>query len=134
MDEVTAKLYEERFIGTKVEEWKVERLLDSGKSAAVFLAHSKGQDYAIKIFDLDTVKRFGYDIQHERLQHEIDLKRHGIPNLVEILGGGEHIRDGVIYFFIVMPFLEGQNLRKFIASTSYDQTFIASVTTTLLDV
>jgi serine/threonine protein kinase len=133
MDEVTAKLYEDRSKGTRIEEWEIERLLDSGKSAAVFLGHSKGQEYALKIFDLETVKRYGYEVQQQRLENELLLKAHGIPNLVEILGGGEHERDGVRYFYIVMPFLEGQNLRRFIASTKYDQSFIAKVLTTLLD-
>ena len=74
MDDVTAKLYEDRFKGTRIDEWEIERLLDSGKSAAVFLAHSKGQDFAIKVFDLETVKRYGYEVQRHRLENELSLR------------------------------------------------------------
>jgi serine/threonine-protein kinase RIO1 len=79
--EVTLK--DKRFCGLII-----KKLLNNGKSAAVFLAEdAMDQKVALKIFDNEMIDRFGHELQEKRIQQEIALKGHDIPNLVKILDG-----------------------------------------------
>jgi serine/threonine protein kinase len=115
--------------------YTITEQINNGKSAAVFKGFDKENiPVAIKIFDNDLIERFGHEIQETRIKQEIELVGHKIPNLVKIYNGGKQSVDGHDYYYIVMQFLEGTNLKEFIHSNEYDHTFLKKVIATLLDI
>lgn len=103
----------------------IEKLLNNGKSAAVFKAVGPGgANVALKIFDNDFLQRYGFDVQEKRINQEIALKNRGIKGLIEILDGGcEKIGD-TVYFFITMAFIDGKNIKEYISDCTYADPFI----------
>jgi serine/threonine protein kinase len=136
MNEVMAKKYETRFLGKIIEGYTIGNLIDYGKSAAVFKAEDKdGIPAAFKIFDNEIIERFGKEQQTRRIVQEISLRNHGIENLVQIHGGGEFNDDGEIFLFIVMEFLQGQNLKKYLLQNkAQPEVFAKILFKTLYDV
>lgn len=76
--------------------------------------NSSGMKVAVKIFDNELAERFGHKIQDRRIQQEIGLKNHGIPNLISIEDGGQQELNGERYYYIVMDYIDGDNLKGFI--------------------
>jgi len=130
MDRAKASSYAKAFSGHLLDRFQISDLLNYGNSAAVFRAISDGKEYAVKIFDTD----FDDGIEGKRIEQEISLKGHGIPNLVEIIDGGKYELEGESYYYIVMPLLDGKNLKQYIQAEHYDQDFITKVVATLLQV
>jgi serine/threonine protein kinase len=115
MNAAMASIYEARFKGNTYKDYRIGNLIDCGKSAAVFKAEDRdGNAFAFKIFDNEMIERFGKDEQTRRIYHEISLQNHGIPNLVKIQGGGEFLDGGETFLYIVMEFLPGQNLKRYL--------------------
>ena len=114
MDNIKALAIENELKGKKIDNWEILNLIDHGKSAAVFKAKNGDNFSAVKIFDDELIERYGDSTQIQRIEREISLigKKH--ENLIEILGGGvdEHTRN----HFIIMKYLEGENLKKSINS------------------
>lgn len=112
MDEVKAKEWEVKFRGQAIDGWKIESLIDHGKSAAVFKVASEdhGKLAALKIFDDELIQRYGDETQLERIERELSLKGQSHANMVGILGGGFHAESGNHY--IVMDYLDGPSLSK----------------------
>lgn len=110
MDQVKAEQLFERLNGQLVDGWLIKRLIDHGKSAAVFFAERDGAAAAVKIFDADLIERYGDEAQIGRIQRELALIGHTHPNVVSIFGGGCD-KDKSLYY-IIMEFVEGDNLRK----------------------
>ena len=94
MDKIKAKKLETLIAGQTIAGYTIERLVNNGKSAAVFKACKDGKLYAFKIFDNDLIERFGHEIQQKRIDKEIGLKGHVINNLVKIFDGGNTKIDG----------------------------------------
>lgn len=134
MDKTKASSYESLFKGRQIDRWTVSELIGFGKSAAVLRGVAEGKSYALKVFDTDLDERFGHEIQLKRVEQEISLKSHGIPNLIDIVDGGQFDQEGQVYHYIVMPHVEGKNLKHFIQTESYNQEFIVRTLTVLLDV
>ena len=135
MDEHKAKEVESRLKGKPFRYCTITELINFGKSAAVFRGtNAKDENVAIKIFDDSLVERFGHEIQERRIEQEIELRGHTIPNLVRILDGGNEEIDETRYWFIVMEFVRGQNLKQFISSSEYDNAFIKNVVKVLFSV
>ncbi|MGB3416861.1 MAG: protein kinase [Mesorhizobium sp.] len=109
MDEVKAKEWDDRFRGTKIEDWTIESVIDHGKSAAVFRASGPDGKAAVKIFDDDLIKRFGDHIQLGRIKRELSLIGQTHSNMVRLLGGGLHEDK---HHYIVMEYLDGPSLSK----------------------
>jgi serine/threonine protein kinase len=130
MDRAKAATYERLFKGKLIDRFEISDLINHGKSAAVFRSTSGGEQYAVKIFDTD----FDDEIEGKRIEQEMSLKGHGIRNLVEIIDGGKYEVDGESYYYVVMPLLDGKNLKQHIQTEQYDQNFIAKVTAILLQV
>lgn len=112
MDEVKAKEWEAKFRGQAIDGWKIESLIDHGKSAAVFKAASEdhGKLVALKIFDDELIQRYGDETQLKRIERELSLKGLNHPHMVGILGGGFHTQSRNHY--IVMDYLDGPSLSK----------------------
>jgi serine/threonine protein kinase len=135
MDRNKAKQLESNLKGNNFHGLTIVKLINNGKSAAVFLATQPDKSkVALKIFDNDIIDRYGQEIQVQRIQQEISLKAHSIPGLIEILDGGKEIIGDTNYFFIVMSFVEGMNLYEYINSESYPESFVKKVAVTLFEV
>lgn len=135
MDTYKAKQLEQILKGQKFLNYEIIKLFDNGKSAAVFKAKGlDGNFYAVKIFDNDLIERFGHEIQEKRIEQEISLKGHKIPNLVKIIDGGKTQIGFNEYYYIVMEFINGQNLKQFISSGTYDNSFLRKVVETLFNI
>ena len=127
MDRLKSIELEKRIKNKIISGFKVLKLINNGKSAAVFKAEKGSEIFALKIFDNEMVERFGHEIQIKRITQEISLKNHEISNLVKIYEGGSTIVDNEKYYFIVMEFISGLNLKDFILNKTYDQSFIIKV-------
>src|ERR1700694_2583923 len=79
----------DNLIGQTVGDWKLEKFVNAGKSAAVFRGVKASEIAAVKIFDPALVEEFGRDSQLNRILRELTLRGHGHPNLVKIFDGGE---------------------------------------------
>jgi serine/threonine protein kinase len=135
MDHSKAKELETRLKDRQFLDYKILGLINYGKSAAVFRAtDTHGNFVAIKVFDNELVERFGHEIQLKRINDEINLTGHQIPHLVEIIAGG-HEKVGESYFYyIIMAFIDGKNLKEFIASETYGNDFVKNVVKVLFEV
>lgn len=109
-----SKLKNQIFFG-----YNIIKLINNGKSAAVFKAEKGGDQYALKIFDNELIERFGHEIQNKRIEQEISLKKHNIPNLIRIYEGGNTLIGEETHYFLVMEFIDGLNLKQFIEEIDY---------------
>jgi len=134
MDPKKAEQLYENVKGIQIEETTIEALIDSGKSAAVFRGKKDDNLFAIKIFDNDIVRKDDFEIQQQRINLELSLKDHKIPNLIKIIGGGETTIKGTEYYYLIMEYIEGKNLKKYIETESIDEKFIVKVANILIDV
>jgi serine/threonine protein kinase len=113
----------------------IYKLIDNGKSAAVFKGERNDSHFAIKIFDNDNiVQKYGASIQQQRIDLELSLKDHNIPNLVKIIGGGHKPINGFTYYYLIMEYIEGTNLRNYIKYNELSIEFIVKVIRTLVTV
>lgn len=131
MDSLIAKQLENELQGKTLHGYVVGELLNNGKSAAVFKATKHGFTFALKVFDNELVERFGHEIQTKRIEQEIALKNHDIKNLVKIHEGGSTTVEGSTYYYIIMDFIDGMNLKDFITTQTYDESFVKNVLKTL---
>lgn len=110
MDRVKAEEWETQLRGKNVGGYEVEKLIDNGKSAAVFLAHKDGIRVALKIFDDELIARYGDKAQLARIEQELKLVEVSHPNMVKILAGG--VDELTKNHYLVMEYLDGRNLKK----------------------
>ena len=108
MDKIKALDWELKLTGSLIGGFEIVRLIDHGKSAAVFLGQRDTEAAAIKIFDDELLEKYGDDTQIERIKRELTLVGHTHPNLVKILGGGVDAITNSHY--VIMEFLDGPNL------------------------
>lgn len=127
MDKLKSLELEKQIKGQSIGGFKVLKLINNGKSAAVFKAEKDGVFFALKIFDNDLVERFGHEIQTKRIEQEIALKNHSIPNLVKIFEGGNTTLYGQKYYFLIMELISGSNLMDYIKTNDYEQNFVIKV-------
>lgn len=104
--------------GTAVGGWTIRKLVDSGKSAVVFVATKKAHRAALKVFDPELVERYGFQTQLSRIRLELSLKGAQHPNLVEIYDGGHCPNSG--YLFVAMEFMHGTPLSKLLPTIPRD--------------
>jgi serine/threonine protein kinase len=135
MDKHKAKRLELSFKDSSFMGYKIIELINHGKSAAVFKAMDNSGNYvAIKIFDNELVEKFGHEIQEERISKEISLINHKILNLVRIIQGGNTIFEADKYYYIIMEFVPGFNLKQYIQKYDIDNNFIIKVVKSLFNV
>lgn len=77
------------FWGKSVGGWKIQKFINHGKSAVVFLAEKDGGQAALKVFEPEIVDRFGWDSQLKRIERERSLIGKIQPNLVSSYDGGD---------------------------------------------
>jgi serine/threonine protein kinase len=127
MNKLKAISLKKEIKGTTLNGYEVIELINNGKSAAVFKVKKENDFFALKIFDNELIERFGHEIQTKRIEQEIALKNHDIDNLVKIYEGGNTTLGSQTCYYIVMELIDGDNLKDFIKSNSYDQDFIIKV-------
>ncbi len=108
MDRHSAEKLTADLLGQTVGGWLLEKYINHGKSAVVFLASKDAQSAALKVFDPGTVHRYGRDAQRKRIERERSLIGKSHPNLVRVYDGGE---QGDL-FFVVMEHFDGKNLAE----------------------
>jgi len=121
LDEVKAKVLEKSLIGKYIGGYQILKLLDHGKSAAVFLALKEKNNYAVKVFDDELISKYGGVVQFERIKREIGLKEHPHKNLVNIIEGG--ICSITNNHYLVMEFIEGENLKTCLQEINQEDIF-----------
>lgn len=119
MHEQRAQELLDRLRGKKVGTWKVQDLINNGKSAAVFSARSTGRTAALKIFDPELIARYGEITQLIRIRRELSLRGLRHPNLVDIYGGGKCPSTNL--YFLVMQLVEGNPLSRSLNSIDRDR-------------
>lgn len=108
MDKHSAKKMTAKLVGQTMGGWLIEKYIDYGKSAVVFLASKGTRAAALKVFDPEIVDRYGRDAQRKRIERERSLIGKSHPNLIEIYDGGEQ-GD---FFFVAMEHFNGKNLAE----------------------
>lgn len=109
----------DNLIGQTVGDWKLEKFINAGKSAAVFRGVKASEIAAVKIFDPALVEEFGRHSQLNRILRELTLRGHDHSNLVKIFDGGECKTTG--YLYIVMEFIEAPDLASVIDKVPRDR-------------
>jgi serine/threonine protein kinase len=127
MDKLKAIELEKELKGTVLNGYEILKLINNGKSAAVFKAKKDNDFFALKIFDNELVERFGHEIQTKRIEQEIALKNHKIDNLVKIHEGGNTTVGSQTFYFIIMGLISGVNIKDYIKTKTYGQDFIIKV-------
>lgn len=108
MDKAKALGIFEQIRGKELAGWKITKLIDNGKSAAVFKGECDGERAAIKIFDTELIEKFGNSTLAARLEREKLLLGHAHPYLVRMLSAG--VDDATGLHFLVMEHLTGDCL------------------------
>jgi serine/threonine protein kinase len=135
MDKLKAKALETNLLNKKINNYTIIRLINNGKSAAVFEGKDDdGNSVAIKIFDNELIERFGQEMQLKRIEQELSLKDHSITGLVKIIDGGSVSIEHQNIYYLVMEFIEGKNLKEFIKTEEYDIDFIHYVVRFLVEI
>jgi serine/threonine protein kinase len=134
MDSFKAKQLEVKLKGRTLKGYNIIELINNGKSAAVFKAIKNNIEYAIKVFDNDLIERFGHEIQEQRIEQELTLQNHTIENLIKIYDGAKENIGDENYYFIVLEFIDGVNLKQFLLKENYDIVFIHQILTSLIQV
>lgn len=119
MDSEKAASLAEKLVGKELDGWTVERLVDHGKSAAVFAGRKDGLLAAVKIFDTDLIDRYGDSAQLARIERELELRGHAHENLVSIYGGG--YEENRKLYYVIMEYLDGPNLKAALGEIKNEQ-------------
>ncbi len=127
MDKIKAQELEKKLKNKKLKGYRVAELINNGKSAAVFKAEKNKKLFALKVFDNELIERFGYKIQATRIKQEIALKDHSIKGLVKVYEGGDTDLEDQKYYFIIMEYIEGDNLKDYIQNNTYNLNFIKKI-------
>jgi serine/threonine protein kinase len=133
MDKIKAKHLFEQIKGEKIKDIDIEGIINNGKSAVVFRGRNDDNLYAIKIFDNDLVDRFGAELQKQRIELELSTKGHNISNIVKVFDG-DHIQiNGIEYFYLIMEYIQGTNLKDYIENNTISTEFIVKVMNVLIE-
>ena len=99
--------------------WQIQRLINYGKSAAVFQAEKDNCICALKVFDLDLVERYGEVTQLTRIKRELSLRNKTHEHLIHIYDGGKC--EETQYLYIVMQRVSGSPLSHILGEIPRDQ-------------
>jgi len=105
-------------IRNKVNGYTVKEFRGKGSFGSVYRCIKENENYAIKIFALEYVfEEYKRDKQHNRITQEIEaLKRINHKNVVKVFDSGSFTELDVTYMYVVMEFLDGNNLKEILSS------------------
>ncbi len=118
MTPVKARILEGKLRGTRVGSFTIIRLLDSGKTAAVFEAESENGQVAVKIYDPDLLEELGLERELKRLEMQLRLREYPHPNIVECYEAG--FDDAAKLLYLAMEYLPAQNLTVQLQKVPYE--------------
>ena len=102
-------------LGIDVNGYIIKSLKGRGSFGSVYVCEKEGILYAIKIFNYDYVYSQFQNPSDNRVTREIiSLKEVSHPNVVSYVDDGEFVHNGVKYLYVVMDYVDGQNLLDYI--------------------
>lgn len=104
-------------IGKTVNGYTINEFRGKGSFGSVYRCTKGNESYAIKIFALEYVfEEYKRNKDHNRITQEIEaLKRLDHNNVVRIFDYGNFTELDITYMYIVMEYLEGNNLKEILA-------------------
>lgn len=135
MNEIAAKELESKLKNKYLGDCVVSTLLDYGASAAIFKGLNKNNNVVvIKVYDTN-INDY-QDITHIKkiLSFEEKFIKEIIPCLIQIIQTGIECIDNQKYYYVLMDFIEGENLKKFALKGEIDHLFIQNTIQKLVTV
>lgn len=100
-------------VGREVQGWALWDVLGKGADGIVYMGERAGEQAAVKIFFPEQLERYGFELQQQRLELQLQLKgKKHHPNLVEIFDGG--VDDELKTLYLVMEYVPGNSLDKIV--------------------
>jgi serine/threonine protein kinase len=99
--------------------YKILEFKGRGSFGTVYKCNKNNYNYAIKIFSSEYVyEEYSRNPLHNRITQEIDaLKRFENPNIVAIYDHGSYIDLEITYYYVVMEYLEGEDLKSLLRAS-----------------
>ncbi len=72
MDKQTADKMSAALLGKTIGGWLIQKYINHGKSAVIFLGQRAGEQSAVKVFDSEIVERYGRDAQLEVFVYRVE--------------------------------------------------------------
>lgn len=104
-------------LGKIVNGYTLTEFKGNGSFGSVYICRKNNSTYAMKIFNLNYVFSEFSKGDDNRITREIAaLKSVNHPNVVSYVDDGSFTSNGVKYLYVVMDYLEGQDLQNYIAT------------------
>jgi len=102
-------------LGKTINGYIIKEFKGSGSYGSVYSCEKDSKLYAIKIFNFDYVFKQFSSGSDNRITREINaLKAVNHPNVVSYVDDGSFIDNGVNYLYVVMDYVDGEDLSKYI--------------------
>lgn len=108
-------------LGKVINGYIIKNFKGSGTFGSVYSCEKGGNTYAIKIFNFSYVFSEFSKGTDNRITREINaLKSVSHPNVVSYVDDGEFVDNGVKYLYVVMDYVDGTDLSKFIQNNNLE--------------
>lgn len=108
-------------LGKVINGYIIKNFKGSGSFGSVYSCEKGGNTYAIKIFNFSYVFSEFSKGTDNRITREINaLKSVSHPNVVSYVDDGEFVDNGVKYLYVVMDYVDGTDLSKFIQNNNLE--------------
>lgn len=106
-------------LGRNINGYIIKEFKGSGSFGTVYSCEKSGITYAIKIFSFSFVFAEFAKGDDNRITREIAaLKSVSHPNVVSYIDDGEFFDNGVKYLYVIMDYVEGEDLSNYIKNTN----------------
>lgn len=115
-------LEENTVIGRNINGYVIKDFKGSGSFGTVYSCKKNEKIYAIKIFSFSFVFAEFSKGDDNRITREITaLKSVAHPNVVSYVDDGEFFDNGVKYLYVIMDYVDGQDLAQYIKNSSISE-------------
>ena len=120
-------------LGRNINGYTIKEFKGSGSFGTVYSCEKNGKTYAIKIFSFSYVFAEFAKGSDNRITREITaLKAVSHPNVVSYIDDGEFFDNGVRYLYVIMDYIEGEDLANHIRNTNISPEEATSMFTEIL--
>ena len=120
-------------LGKTINGYRIKDFKGSGSFGSVYSCEKGGNIYAIKIFNFSYVFSEFSKGTDNRITREIKaLKSVNHPNVVSYIDDGEFIDNDVKYLYVIMDYVDGEDLSKFIKNNNLNITDTISIFVNIL--
>ncbi len=120
-------------LGRNINGYTIKEFKGSGSFGTVYSCEKNGKTYAIKIFSFSYVFTEFTKGSDNRITREITaLKAVSHPNVVSYIDDGEFFDNGVRYLYVIMDYVEGEDLENHIRNTNISPEEATSIFTEIL--